>query len=160
MTEIASPSSDRSSDDALATGYVVVRVAYERFALPLAGVEEAVDSPEVRALAGLPAAHRGVLHWRGRQIPVVSPVAALGHEPTWPVAAVLVLAGREPIALGVDDVEDVVHLSPDRVRPLAGVRDPHEVLAGVARHGGALISLLDIPTLAALCAAPGGTPSA
>ena len=160
MTEIASVDSDRSPADAPSTGYLVVRVAYERFALPLAGVEEAVDSPEVRTVAGLPPAHRGVLHWRSQQIPVVSPVAALGHEPTWPVAAVLVLAGRDPIALGVDDVEDVVHLSPDSVRSLAGVRDPHDVLAGVARHGGSLISLLDVPALAALCAGQGGTPSA
>ena len=160
MTEIAPVDSDRSPAGALATGYLVVRVAYERFALPLAGVEEAVDSPEVRAVAGLPPAHRGVLNWRSQQIPVVSPVAALGHEPTWPVAAVLVLAGRDPIALAVDDVEDVVHLSPDSVRSLAGVRDPHDVLAGVARHGGSLISLLDVPALVALCAGQGGTPSA
>ncbi|HEX5830078.1 MAG TPA: hypothetical protein VFY16_03790, partial [Gemmatimonadaceae bacterium] len=84
-------------------------------------------------------------------LPVACPGEVLGVAPRWPYAAVLVLTGTSELAVGVDDVEDVVHLPAGAARPLTGVRDPHQVLVGVVRHAGALVSVIDVPALAGAC---------
>jgi chemotaxis signal transduction protein len=145
-----------SSSAGSALGHLVIRVGTERFALPLDTVETALDAPDVTEVPGLSSRWRGLLVWQGRRLPVACPGEALGVAPRWPYAAVLVLTGTPVLAVGVDDVEDVVHLPVGAARPVAGVRDPHQVLVGVVRHGGALVSVIDVPALAGACGQPQG----
>ncbi|MBI2795594.1 MAG: purine-binding chemotaxis protein CheW [Gemmatimonadetes bacterium] len=129
------------------------RVGRERFALRLAEVEEAVESPELHPIPEAPREMLGVVALRGRLVPVYAPARALGVRLDTPSIA-LVLAGLvRPIGIAVDDVEDVFTMAAAALRPAPGTDDPDGVLLGVTRHGRRLVSVLDGAALAAACTA-------
>ena len=143
-----------AADARQAPDHLVVRVAAERFALPLAAVDEALDAPAVLAIPGAAGDCLGVVSWRERRVPLFRPDRAtgvrLGHA-----AAALVFAGARPFALAVDEVHDAVAVADGDVRPLPGLADPHGVLRGVARTGDGLLAVLDAAAVTALFAATG-----
>ena len=129
------------------------RIGSERFALRLAEVEEAVESPELHPLPEMRRDLLGVCALRGRLVPVYAATQPLGVRLDTPGIA-LVLAGLvRPIAIAVDDVEDVFTLTAAALRPAPGTEDPDGVLVGVTRHNGRLVSVLDGAALAAACLA-------
>lgn len=128
--------------------FLVVRVGAERFALPLAAVEEALDAPEPFRLPELDERCLGLLHWRGRRVPLCSPEAALGCAAAPAPGAALVLAdAEEPLALAVDDTLDVVTLPAERILKLRGLRDPYGVVTGMARLDDGLVALVGADAL-------------
>ncbi len=129
------------------------RVGPERFALRLADVEEAVEAPVLHPLPDLPRHVLGVLAMRGRLVPVHAPAHVLGVG-IGSLGVALVLSGDPPLALAVDDVEDVFTIEPRVLRDAPGVDDPDGVLVGVTRHNGKLVGVLDAPALALACLAP------
>ncbi len=129
------------------------RIGPERFALRLADVEEAVEAPVLHPLPDQPRHVLGVLAMRGRLVPVHAPAHVLGVG-IGSLGVALVLVGDPPLALAVDDVEDVLTIEPRALREAPGVDDPDGVLIGVTRHNGKLVGVLDAPALALACLAP------
>ena len=129
------------------------RVGHERFALRLADVEEALESPILHPLPDLPRHVLGVCAIRGRLVPVHAPAHVLGVAVGSPGVA-LVLCGDPPLAIAVDDVEDVFTIEAGALRHAPGVDDPDGVLLGVTRSGGRLVGVLDATALADACLAP------
>jgi chemotaxis signal transduction protein len=138
---------------------LVVRVGSERFALELAYVLEAVDASALEALPSLPAEALGVLRWRGAAHLVWSPSALLRAKLDGADTA-LFLRGLNgpgaPVALAVDDVEDLLTISGNAVRPLQGVDDGEGLVAGALHVGESLATVLDSAVLTRALAARAG----
>ena len=131
---------------------LLFRLGRELFAAELAAIEEAVETPSVHPLPEMRGALRGAFEHRGRMIALYSPATILGHSTTADVPLALVArAGERRIGLVVDDVEDVMHLTLEALQdpPMLGHADG--VLLGVARHGPALVALIDVEALLAAC---------
>ncbi len=129
------------------------RIGPERFALRLADVDEAVEAPVLHPLPDLPRHVLGVLAMRGRLVPVHAPTHVLGVG-IGSLGVALVLHGDPPLALAVDDVEDVLMIQPRTLHDAPGVDDPDGVLVGVTRHDGRLVGVLDARALAVACLVP------
>ena len=132
--------------------HLLFRIGVELFAIPLAHAEEAVEGLLWDVLPDLPFGVLGVATLRGRLLPVYSPQRPLGIERSDPYGVTLVLR-HEHRALGfaVDDVEDVLSVPPDSIRPAPLPDTGERVVRGVVRHGDELVALLDTAALFRAC---------
>jgi len=134
---------------------LVVRVARERFALPVESVDELVESPRVHTIPSSPPALLGVFPLGDRLLSLYAPDrllgAAVGDEPV----ALVMRSGARILALAVDDAEDVVRVDLKDVRDAPRVGRDDDLVLGVLWRAPDLISLLDARALAAACAAFG-----
>ncbi|HVA56936.1 MAG: chemotaxis protein CheW [Gemmatimonadaceae bacterium] len=131
-------------------GYLVFRVGHELFALPLDAVEEAIDLDQVQPIPEMSATMLGVVSLRGELVPLYAPSALLGVTADSQAAALIFVTARGRVALAVDDVDDVMTISPAEL-----LRAPMDfgdgVLVGVARRDADLIGVLDPEALVAAC---------
>jgi chemotaxis signal transduction protein len=131
---------------------LLFRLGGELFALDLDASEEALEFPELERVAGMPGSALGVFTLRDQLVGVFSPERALRVRREADTGVVLVIHARgRRIALAVDDVEEVIMVDFSNVnRP--SPRDAADgVLVGIARHGDALVGLVDAEALAAEC---------
>ena len=131
---------------------LLFRLGGELFALALDASEEALEFPELERVAGMPASALGVFTLRDQLVSVFSPEHALRVRRGEDTGVVLVIHARgRRIALAVDDVEEVITVDLSNVnRP--SPRDAADgILVGIARHGDALVGLVDVEALAAEC---------
>lgn len=132
--------------------YLLFRVARELFALPLDAVEEALDVADVQPMPEMTATMLGVMTVRGATVPLYAPAGPLGLAGDRHRAALIFGTARGRVALAVDDVDDVLVISPDEIR-----RSPLDfgdrVLVGVARRAQELVGILDAGALVAACRA-------
>lgn len=85
--------------------HLVFATEGENFGLPAASVEEVVDAPLVRHLAGMPEHIAGVMRYRDGWLPAIDVAPRLGLGARAGRAAALILRrGRSRFALTVDDV--------------------------------------------------------
>jgi hypothetical protein len=85
--------------------YLVFVTEKERFALPANIVDEVLEAPNVRRLAGMPPHVAGVVLHRGTWLPAIDAAARLGLEPrSGRAAALVVRRGRGRFALTADAV--------------------------------------------------------
>lgn len=152
MSVTSMPFRDRVKARDGSVSLLLFRLGRELFAAELAAIEEAVETPVVHPLPEMRGVLRGAFEHRGRMIALYTPAPILGHPaaPDVPVALVA-RAGERRIGLIVDDVEDVMHLDLAHLHdpPMLGHADG--VLLGVARHGAALVALVDVEALLAAC---------
>ena len=153
--EVAITTADVETADttsALSTpiAHLVFRVGRELFALPLDDVEEAIDINQVQHIPEMGPTMLGVITVRGASVPLYAPAVPLGVTGERAKSALIVVTERGRVALAVDDVDDVLVISPDAIR-----RSPldfsDQVLVGVTRRGRDLIGLLAAPALIAAC---------
>ena len=127
-------------------GFLVVTAGGSRYGLPLADVREVVDIAPARAVPVRDAAVRGIMPLRERFVSLVH-LASLVAGATPPAAlaetAVVVNVRGAPMALEVDDVEEVV----DKPSDFVGVA-PAAWASGVWRVGRGLVTVLDLGVLA------------
>lgn len=144
---------DRVRDRAGMQELLVVRVADERFAVPLESVDELVESPVLRPVPGAPDALLGLFTLGDALLPLYSPAAILGAGTGNEQVALVMRGGPARLALAVDDAEDVIVVS------LAGVRDAprtgrhDDVVLGVIWYDAQLLTLLDARAVVASYAA-------
>ena len=131
---------------------LLFRIGRELFATDLRGVEEAVDLTDVQQVPGAAAPVRAILTLRGALVPLFSPAAALGVAPVEGTAALIVRDAGGRIAILADDVEDVLELRDDDLRPLpsADGRDAG-VIRGLVRRNTQLVAVVDLEALVAAC---------
>lgn len=130
--------------------HLVFRVARELFAVPLDGVDEALDIDRIQPIPQMSPTMLGVLTLRGAAVPVYAAAAPLGLAAESNRAALIFLRGQGAVALAVDDVDDVLIIAPDSVRR-APVDFGDSVLLGVVGRGADLIGVLDPEALIAAC---------
>jgi purine-binding chemotaxis protein CheW len=131
---------------------LLFRVADEHFALDLASIEEAIALSDLVPVPTREPHLLGVVDWRGELLPVYSPSRVLGLESV-PDAITLVLRdGERRVGLAVDEVEDVLDVPAEQLRPapVRGAAEP--ILRGLFRHEGALVAVLEPSAVVQGCA--------
>lgn len=137
-------------DDAAAASppWLVVWVAAERFAVPLATVREMIEWPVVVAERALPPSAVGVTAGRDGRVVLWSGAQALGQRAADPAGLALVLDGAAgPTGLVADRVADVMTIPDSAIRALPTLDDPGRIVLGVARDEVGLITMLDAARL-------------
>ena len=132
---------------------LVVRIGEERFAVPLDAVDELVESPRLRSVPGAPPALLGLFTLGDALLPLYSPAAVLGATPGGEQVALVMRGGHARVALAVDDADDVISVTLADV--LAAPRTGHadDVVLGLIRRDGNLLTLLDARAVVASYAA-------
>jgi purine-binding chemotaxis protein CheW len=134
--------------------YLTQHICGERYALPLPRAREVLRYSPVTPVPGVPPSVRGVIHVRGRVVPVVDLAVRFGRPPQEPTpwtcfVLVEVDVDGEPALLGmmVDTVDSVVELAPGDVLPPPpfGTAIRTEFLLGMSRLGDdGILLLLDV----------------
>jgi purine-binding chemotaxis protein CheW len=132
---------------------LMFRIGPERFAVELVCVEEAIDLPEVHHVPEMPPAMLGVITVRDALTPVFTPDEALGVPVQGRGAALIFRSERGRFALAIDDVDDVMTLDLAALRDAPGSDVADAVVVGVARHGDAIVALVDADALVLACQA-------
>ena len=144
---------DRVRERSGAQDLLIVRIGQERFGVPLEAVDELVESPRLRVVPGAPDALLGLFTLGDRLLPLYSAATVLGTSATGLQVALVMRGGSARIALAVDDADDVINV------PLTDVIDaPHtghqdDVVLGVIRREGELLTVLDARAVVASYAA-------
>ena len=136
---------------------LVFRVGAERFAVPLAGVDEVIDGPSVQPLPDSTEHLLGVAMVRGELVSVYDPRPLLRVDGAVNGAALLFARGDRRVALAIDDVYDAITIEETDLLPSRTIDASDGVLVGLVRRGSDLIAVLDTDALldAATSAAEG-----
>lgn len=99
--------------------YLLVRVAGQRYGLPVGAVRQVLDIETILPAPGRHPAFLGVIARGATLLPLVHLAMLLGRKERAsgvPATAVVTDAGRTPVALGVEDAEAVIR-NPTQPRP-------------------------------------------
>jgi chemotaxis signal transduction protein len=127
-------------------GFLVVTAGGSRYGLGLADVREVVDVAPARAVPSKSTALRGIMPLRERFVSLVhlaSLVSGAAPPEQSSDTAVVVHVDGAPMALEVDDVEQVIDRNADFVGPA-----PSAWASGIWRVGKELVTVLDLSVLA------------
>lgn len=127
--------------------FLIARVGTERFALEMSGILEAVDATGLQPVPQLGDGALGVVTWRGAAHTVWSPLGALRAAPATAEHALFLRADAAPVAMAVDDIEDIVTVPGTTVRPMRGVDDGDGLVLGALHVGETLATVLDTRVL-------------
>ena len=127
---------------------VIARLGDERLAFDLASVMEVLDAPVVTALPLTPRGLSGQIPYRGGYLPVLDPAVVLGVPRVGGAGAALVLSSA-PVALWVDDAEDVWNVADTMLQAVPSGSDPLGILRGLLMRDGHVVSHVDAGALAA-----------
>src|ERR1043166_8463565 len=122
------------------------------FGVPADEVEGTAEGKAATPLPQAPAPILGVVYARGRMLTVINPRAITGDDSAtlMPlVPAIISLRGDEQLALAAESIaETITVLSSDIVStPDSTDKEPISAIAGILRHGGEEIIILDPPRL-------------
>ncbi|MBV8715802.1 MAG: chemotaxis protein CheW [Chloroflexi bacterium] len=134
------PSEARIQADSAA---LLVRVGDRRYGLPLAAVERVLPIAAVLPMPDAGEHLLGMLNLHGSVLPVVDPHARLGL-PRPGLASdhrLILLRGKDPFLLWVDEVDEVVGLDPATISDVPSA-PPNAVAPRVVRLGDAIVPLL------------------
>jgi purine-binding chemotaxis protein CheW len=126
---------------------LVFRVGAERFAMPLAGVDEVIDGPSVQPLPDSSEHLLGVANVRGELVSVYDPRPLLRVDGAVTGAALLFAHRDRRVALAIDDVYDAIVVDESDMLPSRAIDASDGVLIGLVRRGGDLIAVLDTDAL-------------
>jgi purine-binding chemotaxis protein CheW len=131
-----------------APGYCCFLVGDECFAVVSAGVAEVIRDGRVTRVPHAAEAVLGLLHLRGRIVPVIDMRRRLGFPPAPAEAGsahVVLLLNDEWYSFLVDEMLDVLEVSEDRIEhPSAPAADaPRDAVTGVFAAPGRLVHFLD-----------------
>lgn len=146
---------------ALETGAGIVdlllfRIGAELFAAELGSVDEAVDLPAIERLPEMPPSQLGIVKLRDRLVPLYTADRALGAAVDGEVATAIVTRpdDREDaprVAIGIDDVIDVLTIEVASIGTPPSLKDPHGIQLGITRRDKELVAVVDVRALVAAC---------
>lgn len=140
------PRVEFSSQDLPASHSCTFRVGRACFALHSSRVVEVLRGGPLAPVPRAPAEVLGLLHLRGRIVPVIDPSARLRvvRDAAQGSTVDLVIAlGDEWYALRVDEMLDVIEIPPDWVQRPTSIDVGGDLLAGVYASPTRLVHLLD-----------------
>lgn len=123
------------------------RVGDACFAVPTDGVVEVLRGGRLTRVPAAPAGILGLVHLRGRIVPVVDPAAALGVDRAAPERAthLVITLGDDWYGLVIDEMLDVVEIPVEAIEQAASPAGEAggEGLTGVFAAPDRLVHLLD-----------------
>lgn len=126
---------------------LVFRLGAERFALPLADVDEVVEMPAIQPLPDAPENVLGIAALRGELVSIYDPRPLLRAGDGHHGATLLFSNGKRRVGIAIDDVFDPILIEADAVRSAPGMDASDGLLLGVVRNGSDLIGVLDVDAL-------------
>jgi chemotaxis signal transduction protein len=113
------------------------------FGVPAEEVEGTAEAKRATPLPHAPAPIIGVVYARGRMLTLIDPRILAGDEASprpqlFP--AIIALRGDEQLALAADSISETITTSYSDIEPPT---EPLGAIAGILRHGGEKISMLD-----------------
>jgi purine-binding chemotaxis protein CheW len=125
------------------TAALLVRLGDRQFGLPLSCVERVLPMAQVLPLPDAGESLLGMLNLHGNVLPVVDPHSRLGLDKPGVQAEhrLILLSGRAPFLMWVDDVDEVVVLSPEAFSDVPTLQT-NPVVASVVRLGESIVPLL------------------
>jgi purine-binding chemotaxis protein CheW len=132
--------------------YVTLGVAGETFAIPVAEVQEILDTQPISRLPQSPANVLGMIDVRGQTVPVVDlrltlGLAALDDSDTTRIVVMAMTgpAGEHRLGVRTDRVFEVTALDDDALEPapaLSGQWQGH-CIVGIGRRNGGFVTVID-----------------
>jgi purine-binding chemotaxis protein CheW len=123
-----------------------VRLGDAVLALPATAVQEIVRAVAITALPGAPAIIEGAVNVRGALVPVVDvrarlrlPARALDPDQF----LVMLQAGDRTVALRVDEVDDLVDVSPREIEGTGTLSPAMQGLAGLSARADGMLVIYD-----------------
>jgi len=117
------------------------------FGVPADEVEGTAEAKCATPLPHAPAPILGVVYARGRMLTVIDPRAMAGDEtsPQLQVSSIISLRGDEQLALAAESIGETITISSADIESPSHPTDtePVSAMAGILRHGGEKIIILD-----------------
>lgn len=127
-----------------ATRWCTFRLGDACFAVEAAVVVEVLRGGSLAVVPRAPKGVLGLVHLRGRIVPVLDPAGPVGVPSVAPTGTRLVIAvGDDWYGLVVDEMLDVIEIPPERVERCAGADAAGTPLAGTFAADAGLVHLLD-----------------
>jgi purine-binding chemotaxis protein CheW len=121
------------------------RIGDACFAVPADGVVEVLRAGRATRVPLAPSGILGLVHLRGRIVPVVDPAARLGVDRACPERATLLVVTLQDdwYALVIDEMHDVVEIPVDAIEQTMPGGDGADPLTGIYAAPEQLVHLLD-----------------
>ncbi|MCI9137506.1 MAG: purine-binding chemotaxis protein CheW [Lachnospiraceae bacterium] len=129
--------------------FIVVKIGSEQYGIDISYVDNIVRMQKITRVPKVQPYFKGIINLRGEIVPVMSIRTKMDLEPDvfTDVTRIIILKLEEHGVLGilVDEVKEVVTLSPDEIDKVAydAKNSKSNFINGVGKHGEELISLFD-----------------
>lgn len=134
----------------VSTHLLIFALEGQRYALPLTAVIRVVRAAALTPLPKAPEIVLGILDLQGEIIPVIN-LRKRFRLPERPIGCddqfLVVRTSNFPVALAVDNTQEVVQLDPDAVVEPEDIVRGTDYLSGVTRSEGGLVLIHDLDTL-------------
>ena len=130
--------------------YIVIRLGNEQYGIDIRYIDNIVRMQPITRIPKMPPYLKGVINMRGEVNPVISMRLIMGLEEDVYTKAtriiVLKLEQEGNVGFIVDEVKEVVTLSPDEIEKITynSKEEKINLITAVGKHNGELISLFDI----------------
>ncbi|WP_026842651.1 chemotaxis protein CheW [Citrifermentans bremense] len=134
----------------VSTHLLIFALEGQRYALPVAAVVRVVRAAALTPLPKAPEIVLGILDIQGEIIPVIN-LRKRFRLPERPIGCddqfLVVRTSNFPVALAVDNTQEVVQLDPEAVVEPEDIVRGTDYLSGVTRSEGGLVLIHDLDTL-------------
>ena len=141
----------RPEDEPQLRDLFLFRNGNRTFGIPAEEVEGTAEAQTPAPLPHAPAAILGVVHARGRMLTLIDPGIPAAFEPSMPqiVPAIIALRGDEQLALAAESISETITVSSSDIELPSDPSDldTTSAVAGILRHGGEEIIILDLARL-------------
>ncbi|MCI5953867.1 MAG: chemotaxis protein CheW [Lachnospiraceae bacterium] len=130
--------------------YIVIRLGNEQYGIDIRYIDNIVRMQPITRIPKMPPYLKGVINMRGEVNPVISMRLIMGLEEDVYTKAtriiVLKLEQEGNVGFIVDEVKEVVTLSPDEIEKITynSKEEKTNLITAVGKHNGELISLFDL----------------
>ena len=130
--------------------FTIFKIGDELFGIGIERVVEILKVQKIFTIPGLPEFLSGVMSVRGNIVPVIDLRRRFGIKPSGNKERIIIVRyGEEKISFLVDDIKEILSLSPEQIRTPPSIFKGFktEYLTGLGKHGERIIILLNIDRL-------------
>jgi len=130
--------------------FTIFKIGDEIFGIGIESVVEILKVQKIFTIPGLPEFLSGVMSVRGNIVPVIDLRRRFGIKPSGNKERIIIVRyGQEKISFLVDDIKEILSLSPEQIRTPPSIFKGFktEYLTGLGKHGERIIILLNIDSL-------------
>jgi purine-binding chemotaxis protein CheW len=130
--------------------FMIFKIGDETFGIGIERVVEILRIQKIFTIPGLPEFLSGVMSVRGNVVPIIDLRRRFGMKPLGKKERIIMVRyGKEKIGFLIDDVKEILSLSPEDIRipPSIFKGFKTEYLTGLGKQGEGIIILLNIDSL-------------
>ncbi len=130
--------------------FTIFKLGDEIFGIEIERVAEILKVQKIFTIPGLPEFLSGVMSVRGNVVPVMDLRLRFGLKPSGNKERIIIVRyGKEKISFLVDDIKEILSLSPEEIRTPPSIFKGFktEYLTGLGKHGERIIILLNVDNL-------------